>query len=107
MEFSRVALLVHSFQVELELDCWFLGGRKTERHGEKTLQAITCSAGVLLGRVNVTNLVIVYSTTSDLEIQAAVEGRAKNIHSPTPTPLLIFDCHSPPWYKPSQPSSAI
>ena len=23
----------------------------------------------------------------------------RNLHSPTPTPLLIFDCRLPPWYK--------
>ena len=69
----------------------FLWKEENWKTRRKTLQAITCSAGVLLGRVNVTNLLIVYSTTSDLEIQAAVGGRAKNIHSPTPTPLLIFD----------------
>ena len=80
----------------------FLWKEENWKTRRKTLQAITCSAGVLLGRVNVTNLAIIYSTMSDLEIQAALGGRSREgrkiFTPPTPTPLLIFDCHPPPWY---------
>ena len=41
----------------------------------------------------------------DLELEWTVEvggggsARRCDFHCPTPTPLLIFDCQLPPWYK--------
>ena len=60
-------------------------------------QILACSSGVLLGRVNVKKLAIVYSTGHVLfGVRVCgggrVRGKAKKdaIHSPSPTPLLIF-----------------
>ena len=68
-------------------------------------QILACSSGVLLGRVNVKKLATVYSTSHvSFGVRVCGGGRVRrkakkdaNIHSPSPTPLLIFYFRSPPF----------
>lgn len=76
-----------------------------ERHFvlEDTVQvSIAYSAGVLLGRVNVTSSrSFKRPATFDFELEGTVEGRGpgKVREPPLPSPLIRFDRLSPPWYK--------
>ena len=68
------------------------------RRGDKN--SLTYSIGVLLGRVGAGKLTNVYSTVHVcLEIESTVAKITPALHSPTPNLLLIFDRHSPSWYK--------
>lgn len=68
--------------------------------------SIAYSAGVLLGRVNVTSSrSFKRPATFDFELEGTVEGtvegrgRGKVREPPLPSPLIRFDRLSPPWYK--------
>ena len=64
-----------------------------------TFYKLACSAGVLLGRVNVKKFAIIYSAHHVWFGDWGSGGRrglgkgekTNNIHSPTPTPILILD----------------
>ena len=69
---------------------------------------VACSVGVLLVRANAKSLrSFVRPAMFDLQLEwtVGVEGGGgekdliSSLHSPTPTPLLIFDRQPPPWHK--------
>ena len=73
---------------------------------EDTVQvSIAYSEGVLLGRVNVTSSrSFKRPATFDFELEGKVGGgggreRRQGGEPPLPSPLIRFDCLSPPWYK--------
>ena len=80
-------------------------------NGDLSISHVALCAGVLFVRANViSSRLFIRSVMFDLELEwtAGVGGgrRAKrNLHFPSPTPLLIFDRWLPPRYKfPSLPS---
>ena len=68
-----------------------------------TCDSLACSAGILLVRANAkSSRSFIQPVISDLQLEWTVGvggggGEKINLHSPTPTLLLIFDRRQPSW----------